>query len=264
MIQTDRRTFLGLASGAGLALAGVLGLRLAHWLAYSDEDWWKELSSHDRYANFVVPVPGLGLRRLPGMRDEAVPVGGALTAVLDAATDERQDAKGWLRESLAAVLPPLPTTPLGQQAIDQMRNKNWMGSPIVPKRDEHAPLAAQVLDHRGPYALQQLTGGRGEASLRGAGLVPFTEVRNARRSVDEMYDRLHALEQQRTAARGKGLRFTGEAEYQRLHAAERGLKGLRDEMNRQKAKGLKEPTPERKAAINREMTEIAWRAIGAK
>src|SRR5205085_6715376 len=140
-------------------LAGMLALRLLHWSLFHKEDWWPEISAHDRYANFVVPVPGMGLIRLPGARDLEVPVGGAMVAMLDAAANRNPDFGGLVRESIGAVAPPAPITPLGDVGQQLLRNRNWMGSPIVPRADEHMPASYNALHHQLPYAVQQLTGG---------------------------------------------------------------------------------------------------------
>jgi hypothetical protein len=51
-----------------------------------------------------------------------------------------------------------------------------------------------------PYAIQQHTGGWGDLSMQGLGVVPFTEVKNARR-VDDFYTRLSELEGEAASAK---------------------------------------------------------------
>jgi hypothetical protein len=212
---------------AGLAMAGYLGIKLLHWLTFHDEDWYKELSPSDRYSNLVVPIQGLGLRRLPGARDFEVPVGGAMTYFLDSATENRPDLPGLLRQSLGAISPPVPLTPAGDVTQQILRNKDWTGKPIVPRRDESLSDWEKFRQYQGPYAAQQLTGGRGEVSLRGSGLIPFSEVRNARRSLDEFYERLHSLESERIIAQRAGRKFEQEAEYKQLKSVQGKLNTLR-------------------------------------
>lgn len=209
-------------AGASIAMGSLLTLRLMHWLAFRDEKWYEAQNPHDRYNNFVVPIPGLGLRRLPGPRDLEVPAGAFLTNTLDAMTGRHPDIMAAIKESFGAVMPPMVPPPVA--LAWQMRgNENWSGKPIVPEREQNMPLAHRITRYHVPYALQQLTGGRGEFSMRGAGLVPISEVRNATRQIDDYYGRMKELDAMRLYARRNNSRFDEEAEYSRMHAIEREM-----------------------------------------
>jgi hypothetical protein len=252
--------------GAALALGGMLALRLMHWLAFKDEDWYGEMTANDRFNNFVVPIPGLGLRRLPGARDLDVPSGGSLTAMLDAISGRNPDFAGLVQQSIGANTPPLPITPAGQVGTELARNRNWQGLPIVPRRDENRPAMANAIEHQVPYAAQQLTGGRGAATLQGAGVVPFSEVRNAHVSIDRYYERLHELESARAEARRGGGAFAREGEYQRLHRVQQRMQTLAGQYRGERKIGNRvirgeEPTPARRAEIRRLQIELARRVL---
>ncbi len=256
--------------GAAIALGGYLTLRLMHWLANKDEDWYRELSDHDRYGNFVVKIPGLGLRRIPGARDLEVPISGALISMLDAASGKNPRLAGLMKESVGAVAPPAPVPPVAKVAFELQGNKNWMGTPIVPRREEDLPAMDKATQYQIPYAAQQLTGGRGELSMRGSGLIPFSEVR-PHQSVAEYNDRLHALTAQRKASPEvkRGMRFPQEAEYQRLHAIEDKMSQLSMLLRGERKVGAKviqgqKPSEERAVEIRRIQTELARRALGGK
>lgn len=232
--------------GAAVALGAVMGLRLLYWSMFNKETWYKELTPYDRFNNFVVPVPGMGLIRFPGARDLHVPAGGLLITALDTIAKNNPDYAGLIAQSLESTLPPgvsraavslskgklaaavgeaasIPTGAVGGTMADIARNQTWAGNPLVPKKDADMGDTYNLLHHQGPYAIQQLTGGRGELSLRGAGLIPFSQVNNANRSVEAVYDRLHELNGQRQQSQRSGERFAGEAEYQRL---QRGVQQL--------------------------------------
>lgn len=257
--------------GAAFAMSGLLGARLLHWLLYSDEDWYKELNSNDRFNNFVVPTPA-GLRRLPAPRDLEVAGGGLLITALDAAAKKNPDFKGLLKESLSAVAPPAPVPPVGKVGYEIARNENWMGSPIVPKRDENKRVEDKWTEDRLPYAADQLTGGLLSARKTPSetkDLIPYSEVKNARRSVDDFYERFHDLEEQRNKALKQGKRFEAQAEYHRLNAAQeaivatgRAVRGDRM-VNGRVVKG-EPPTPEKIQELRAKQIQIARKALGSE
>lgn len=211
--------------GAAMGLAAIASLRVMHWLANKDEQWYEELSANDRYRNFVVQTPW-GLRRIPAPRGLEVPVGGFLLPMLDKAAGKRPDVKGLVAATWDDLAPPKPLTPLGTVASEIALNQNWRGTPIVPGRDEHLSQIDKLTQYQGPYAVEQLTGGRGQLSLRGAGLVPFTEVQNARRSVDEFYQTYQELETARRSAQNRGERFTEEQRYLQFERAKKQIEDL--------------------------------------
>lgn len=211
--------------GALMGLATIASLRALHWLAFKDEPWYEELSATDRYRNFVVPTPW-GLRRVPAPRGLEVPVGGFLLPMLDKAAGKNPDVKGLLSASFDDLAPPLPITPLGHVAVDVATNKNWRGTPIVPGRDEHMSATDKALQYQLPYAAEQLTGGRANLSFRGAGVVPFTEVKNARRSVDDFYETFQELETARLQAKNRGEKFTEEARLLRFEHAKKQIEDI--------------------------------------
>lgn len=261
--------------GAAIALGGFLALKAMHWMAVSDEDWYRELSPRDRYQNFVVPLAGK-LWRIPGARDLEVPVGGFLTTMLDAAYQRNPNFKAMLAESFEAVTPPLPLPPVVNVAQQQMRNETRLGVPIIPRRDEDLPAGHLLTRYRIPHALQELTGGRavvkgdvgeslGESARRA--LVPFSEVKNARESVNSFYERFKDLEGERALARRKGLAFGEEREYQRLSRAESELRDLGRQLRGARLVGRRvvegeEPSEDRKRQIRQRMVEVARRALG--
>lgn len=257
--------------GAAFAMSGLLAARLLHWAMFSDEDWYKELNSNDRYNNFVVPTPA-GLRRLPAPRDLEVAGGGLLIASLDAAAGKNPDFKGLLRESLGAVAPPAPVPPAAKTGYEIARNENWMGSPIVPKRDENKSVQDKWTDDRLPYAADQLTGGLLSARKipsEAKDLIPYSEVKNARRSVDEFYERFHDMEEQRNKALKQGKRFEKQAEYHRLNAAQeqivtlgRAVRGDRM-VNGRVVKG-EPPTPEKAQELRAKQIQVARKALGTE
>jgi GNAT superfamily N-acetyltransferase len=178
--------------GAAVALSATLALTLLHWLRYKDEPWYQELSPYDRYNNFVVNIPGLGLRRLPKQRGFDVPISGALLYVLDLAQQRNPKFADLLEQSMAAVLPPPPIPPAAKVAWELQGNRNWMGSPIVPRRAEHATAMENFWNYQLPYAAEQLfagVGSIGDVARRGLeGLMPFSQVRNANQSVNAFYE----------------------------------------------------------------------------
>lgn len=243
--------------GAMIAMGGMLALKALHWLIFHDEDWYKELAPSDRFNNIVVPLPGLdGVYRLPGPRELDVPVGGFMLSVFDAAAGQNPDFPGLLAQSLNATVPPgisesavaltegrpgravgrlIPTFffgSLGSVGYDLHGNEGFGGRPIVPRREQGLPESVNILERQAPYAAQQLLGGRfptdtsGGNLLRAAGLVPITQVRNNRRSIDEVYSRVHSLSEQRQLARRRGERFTREREYNILNVAQQQLTRL--------------------------------------
>lgn len=247
---------------AAVGLAGVLGLRLVYWLKFHDEDWYKELNANDRYNTFVVPIPGMGLRRLPGPRGLDIPAGGILMSMLDKANNQNPDFAGLLRQSVEGNAPPLPITPLGEATLAMARNRNWMGQPIIPRRDENLPASHNLIEHQLPYVAQQLTGGRAELSLKGLGLVPFSEVRNAQRSISEYYDLLHQLSAERTLATRQGGRYEREAEYRALHQIEERMQRLSQEARGERRIGThviqgEKPSEERIRDIRTQQAKLA-------
>lgn len=252
--------------GAAMGLAAIASLRLMHWLAFSDEKWYQELGANDRYRNFVVPTPA-GLRRIPSPRGLEVPVGGFLLPVLDAMKGTNPDVKGLLSATLDDLSPPLPVTPAGKAAFDIARNENWRGSPIVPRRDEGLTGTDKAVKYQIPYAAEQMTGGRGLGSFRGAGLVPFTEVQNARRSTDDVYAELASLTAARTSAKNRGEKFGDEARFKKLERVTDQIQEIGRQIRGEKLVGGKvvkgeEPTDERKRELREKQTTLARKALG--
>lgn len=249
--------------GAAIALAGLLSLRLLHWLMFRDEEWYREQTEHDRFNNMVVPIPGLGLRRLPGARGPSeVAIGGAMTTMLDMATRNNPDVPGLVAQSIGAVSPPLPLTPPGAVSAQLLRNRDWAGNPIVPTREENMPWQHNLREHQAPYIASQLTGGRGEVSMRGLGLIPFSEVRNATRSTQEYYERLRTLQAERSLAQRNLQTFPGEREYQRLHGIEQRMSALARQLRGDRLVGGRSvpgtpPSAERRRQIQAEMNRLA-------
>jgi len=112
-----------------------------------------------------------------------------------------------VQQSLSATLPPVRLTPNVDVAQQILRNGNWYGSPIILSRDENPPASHNFWEHQLPYAAPQLTGGRGELSVRGLGLMPFSEVHCAHRSVDQVCEQLDALEGERPLVQLQGRVF---------------------------------------------------------
>lgn len=275
--------------GAAFAVAGMLGLRLLHWALFNDEDWFKELEGSDRYNNFVVPFGGK-LYRLPGPRDLDVPIGGSLTALLDAAKKRDPRVRDLVQESVMALLPPgmnrpvasaargefqgaaqeaavAPFGPLGQVGLDLTRNKDWTGKPIVPLRHANLPGEEKFQDYMAPYALNQLTGGRGELSLRGLG-VALPEVHNAHRSVDRFYEELHRAEEEQASYRRRLRTVPPDLQdrLKALHQTEAKMKALNMELRGERLQGGKvvpgnPPTAERAARIRAEQLDLARKAV---
>jgi hypothetical protein len=160
-----------------------------------------------------------------------------------------------------------PFGPLGQVGLDLTRNKDWTGKPIVPLRHSNLPGDEKFQEFMAPYAIQQLTGGRGELSLKGAG-VALPEVRNAHRSVDLFYDELHRAEEEQASYRRK-LRTVPkdlEAQLKELHLTEAKIKALNMELRGQKLQNGKvvtgsPPTPEREAKVRAELLDLARKAL---
>ncbi|HVK10621.1 MAG TPA: LPD38 domain-containing protein [Gemmataceae bacterium] len=276
--------------GALLALGALAAARTLHWLLVKDEPWYGELSAHDKYNNFVVPTP-MGPRRIPGPRDLDVAVGGSLVGMLDMADKKDPRFRQLLEQSVEAVLPPgvgpavgdavkgdvgmglaravaFPAGPVGTVAAEMMMNKDWTGKPILPRRDEGKTTGLeQFRDHYGPYALKQLTGGRGELSLSGAGLNPVSRVGNLRASVDDLYERVRELEVEKAAAQRAGRRFPREAELNRLESARKQIEALAREGRGERKVGTRVVTGDRpdgdaRQEIQLRQAEIAKRALG--
>lgn len=254
--------------GAAFALAGLLGLRLLHWLTYSDEEWYKELSANDRYNNFVVPTPA-GLRRFPAPRGLEVAGGGFLTAALDAAAEKKPDFKGFLKQSIEGNTPPLPLPPVAKVGLELAANQNWMGSPIVPRRDEDADRLTK-LKSQVPYAADQLTGGLVSGRKipeKATDLLPYGEVKNANRSVGEFYDEMKSLEQERSKATRQGLRYADEKKYQKYNDAQRKLADLNraargERLVNGRVVSGEQPSSERKAELRAQAVQVAKKALG--
>lgn len=254
-VSKSLRNWKSNPKGAAIGLGAVLAMRLAHWLLASDEDWYKELNANDKYGNFVVDVPGLGLRRISGPRGLHVATGGSLVYVLDKMSDRNPDFKGLLAKSIEENLPPAPVPPIGKVAWDIQGNENWMGGAIVPRREEGLPAGEKALKYQLPYAAQQLTGGRAQLSVNALGVVPFSEVKNANRSVNEWYDQFEELKAKRAQATKAGKRFEREAEYARLNS-------ISGNMNDLASSYKKATTPEAKEAIRKRQIALARRALG--
>ncbi len=139
----------------------------------------------------------------------------------------------------------------------------------MPRRDEDTPADYQFREHQGPYLLGQLTGGRGDTTFRGLGLAPFTEVRNARRSVDELFERFHELDGERRVVKRSGLKYQQEDEWKRLDAAREKVQELNAELRGMKRVGGKlvpatPPSAERRQQIHTLQLEAARKALGGK
>lgn len=276
--------------GALLALGALAAARTLHWLLVKDEKWYGELSAHDKFNNFVIPTP-MGPRRIPGPRDLDVAVGGSLVGMLDMADKKDPKFRQLLEQSVEAVLPPgvgpavgdavkgdvgmglaraaaFPAGPVGTVGVELMMNKDWTGKPILPRRDEGKTTGfEQFRDHYGPYALKQLTGGRGELSLSGAGLNPIPRVGNLRASVDSLYERVRELEVEKAAAQRAGKRFPREAELNRLESARKQIEALAREGRGERKVGTRvvtgsRPDGDARQEIQLRQAEIAKRALG--
>lgn len=279
-------------TGAAVGLGVYLTFRLIHWSMFHNEDWYQQLSPYDRFRNFIVPIPGLGLRRLPGPLGAEVAPGAVLTTVLDAAARNNPDFGGALEQTLSATLPPgvervagsalqgdvvgvganafgSMLGPAGQTAADLARNRNFMGTPIVPKREEHLPASQQLLQYQLPYVAQQALGGRfpstadQEGIVRALGVQPFLEVTNLRRSVNDVFERLHTLEGQRTVARRAGTRFDAEREYQVLSQAATQLRQISQRIQGITPSGRQgeKPSDEEVRRLREQQTRIARTAL---
>lgn len=290
-LSKSLRNFSTNPKGAYMALGAVMALRTLHWLMYSDEPWYRELSANDRFNNFVVWTPA-GLRRLPGPRDLELAVGGTVVTLLDAANNKHPDFKGLMEQSLEAVLPPgvgpaatdvlkgdvgmglaragaIPAGPAGQVGVEMMMNKDWRGQPIVPRREEGKTSQwDQFADRYGPYAAKQLTGGRADLSnLQAAlGANPVPRVMSLHRSVDELYDRLHELEIDKAKAAKAGTKFSDAAEYSRLEAARKQITDLVAKGRGEKKIGAKvivgeRPEDDIRQELSLKQAEIARRAL---
>lgn len=257
------------AKGASFALGAYLTARLAQWLAFSDDQWYDELTPYDRYNNFVVKIPGMDKPvRIPGARDLEVPVGGLLLAGLDAVAGKDRAGKQLIQQSLDAMAPPTPLPPALNVTQEVLRNRDWTGRPIVPRRDEEAPTGYNLQRHIAPYAIQQLTGGRGELSARGLGVVPFTEVRNAHRSVDELFDRAEELNGEAIVARRQGRVFKNAAELRLVEHAKQQIVNLSHLIRGERKVGSMwlpgaEPPTEQKEKLREQQIEIARKFMAA-
>lgn len=278
--------------GALYALGLVAGLRALHWAMTKDEPWYDQLSANDKFNNFVVRTPW-GPRRLPGPRDLDVAFGGTLVTALDMAAGKDPRFRQLLEQSTEAMLPPgvgpaagdlikgdvgmaaaragaAPLGPVGTVGVEMMMNKDWTGKPIVPRREEGKTSGwDQFTDHYGPYALKQLTGGRGELSVSGAGLNLVPRVANFREDVDRMYDRIHELEVARVKATRAGRRFPQEAEWDRLQAAKAQVEKLAAAGRGERKVGTRvlkgeKPEADAKLDIMLRQAEVARRALGRR
>ena len=243
--------------GASYALAALIVARTIHWLAVSEEDWYQELKANDRYENFVVNTPA-GLRRFPAPRGLDVAGGGLVPLLLDSVAAKNPDVRGYLARSLESNTPPVPITPFGQILWDLQGNENWQGSPIVPKSEADASRSRKLTEYQLPYAAKQLGAG-------GFGVTPFTEVRNARRSVDEFYARLEELRAEAEDAKRRGGRQP--AELTKFENASRQMAELSRQArgealrNGRKVK-VAEPTADQVAAVRRRQIELARKLLG--
>lgn len=212
------------AKGAAIAMGIYLGFKLAHFLRYKDEDWYKELNGYDRFNNFVVMTP-MGLRRIQGARGFEVPIGGTLTSLLERMYGQRPDLIGLLEQTHSAIAPPAPIPSPVSLAWELRGNQDWLGRPIVPGRDERLSGWDKAKQYQIPYATRALTGGRAEVSLRGAGLTVAAQVR-PHRSVDELFSQFGHLETARAQAQRQGVPFQFEADYRRLSHATNAIREL--------------------------------------
>ena len=275
--------------GAMIGLGGLLATRLVHWLMVKDEEWYRELDARDRYDNIVIPIAGR-LYRFPASQGLEVAAGASMIAMLDAAAENNPDIGGAVAQSISAAAGPGLERPLmdlgrgdvagaavqggmqmfgpaGTVAADLVRNQNFRGTPIIPRRDEDLP--GNLMRHAVPYAAEQLTGGRGSVRGLTAGVLPLREVRNARRSVDEYYERLQQMEGERRLAQRSGQRYENEAEYRRLHAAEERMQSLQRRLRGDALRGRRvvageEPSEEQKEQLRTQMVALARRALGSR
>jgi len=233
--------------GAAIALAAYLGLKLTHWLANQDKEWWPNLSAYDRYNNFVVEIGGK-LYRIPGARDLEIPVSGLMIAMLDQGAKRNPQWAGLMKQSLETVAPPALPAPVAL-AWQLRGNEDFMGRPIIPKRDEHLPASYNLWHHQVPYGMRQLTGGRGEVSA--SGLTGLSPTVTPTAQLGQYYDALHGLEERRTLAKREGTVFRQEAEYRRLHSSAVAARITALGKEYQKA------TEDRRSAIRREQNRLA-------
>jgi hypothetical protein len=250
------------------ALAAYVALEAWHWLSFSDEDWYKELPSHLRYNYWVLGRrPDGGVWGVPKPQGVLRMFGANLQEMLRA--ESGSNAKpGLALEATGEMLTPR-VAPVGVgEAWDIQGNRGWAGRPIVPDRDERRMDEKEKwLEHRLPYLLDQLSGGL--STGRGFSPTPFALSKaEPRQSVDDLYDRLEAVERDRLKARDAGKVFDREKEYQSLNKARERLELLNVELRGQRRLGTRNvpgtpPTPDRVREIQADKVRIAREALKA-
>lgn len=255
------RNFAENPARASIALAGLMGLALLHWLRFKDEPWYEELEPHWRHNYFVVPSPfGDGLWAFPASRDLDAPVTGLLQEMLRSSSRRNPNFAGWAEQAWGQVTPPVLPQPIAA-GVDVLRNRRWSGQPLVPRRDQNLPATEQFMQYQGPYLAEQLTGGL--TSPRRYRLNPFEMQSTPNQSVDQFYDRLHSLESNRLSAQRAGRTFAQESQYDTMHA----FSGIMDWASLAMRGGSRnvggrvvtfpEPSAEQRQAIEHWRTDVA-------
>jgi hypothetical protein len=241
---------------AAMGLGILMAMRFAYWAWRKDDQDYQEQSVGSRN-DFLIPTP-IGSIKIAGPRGLDVPIGALADETLRWASRSNLHFERAASAAFEQVTPglPEPYSTAGSLAGNRDRMMGWGGRPIIPRADEGAGAGYNALHHQLPFVAERLTGGalsgRTLPTLATAGLyAPGTP----HQSVTDYFDRLHALEGQRLAARRQGQPFAGEAEYQRLHGAAPTMQQL--------SKQLRSfPSRDREAELRARQIDLARRVLG--
>ncbi len=216
---------------------------------------------------FVFKTP-MGWIHLPSPRGINAPITGLVGETLRATSDSSPRFADLLTHSLEEIGPHGGPQPMAT-GLQVATNRGWTGRSIIPDREANQMSIAQRF--RDPrmlgYQASALTGGMLDPHR--LSMNPFAMDQHPHQSVTDYFDRLHALENARTASpeRKLGLRFEGEREYQRLHAVEQQMKDLAMRLRGERKVGSRtvqgeKPPDETAELIRARQVKLARRALG--
>lgn len=250
------------------ALTVYLGAEIAHWLTFRNDDWYNEQPANQRYGWWIMGKTSAGgVWGIPKPQGVMRMVGAFFQELLR--TESGHNPRVGMAAQDVALQQSMPRMlPIGaSEAVQVASNTSWQGMPIVPRQEERRLTDSEKwLSFRLPYIVEQLSGGlagqrtiltfqRPTAALEASQVAPH-------QSVQDWHDALNALEQQRTAARSRGLQFPQERDYQIAHSIADRMARLSAELRGERRAGGtlrigEAPSDERKIEIRREQLRLS-------